>query len=631
MKNKFCILFCLLISATPFIHATKYYVNDGFTSGDLFCSAIGNNTNNGQNPATPKLTLRNLWNAYGPSGTNVITSGDTILIDAGTYSVTGFASVDEAKFDITVSGITFLGAGAGVTIFDHNFHGGTSDYFMWIKANNTTLKNMTIQEFAGCPSCSGVTYAGVNTGGQALTVDNATNVLIENIQTNNNGGSGNAAIAIGPNSQVVIRGGGSTCNATGGVYSGGVDVLGTNIHLLIENYVMAYNSKTAFFGSALYVFGDNTTTIVNVKNSRVVNNQGKEGTGLYVDGGQVTFRGCIIGNNNSTGGTYGGGVTIYKGVVKLANTTLTNNAGNKGGGVAVYPLNGAVTLSLDSCLFSGNTAAASRGIDLYARPKDATSTFTITANQTTFSTTGNVITLEGTNVCTGSSISLTNSGNPPVQNLSSFCAAPVFINTTTPTYTPAPSPPNYSGVCGSIIILPVELVSFNAINEDNYRVNIWWQTATEINNDYFMVEKSTNALQWEPLGRIQGAGYSNTLQQYQITDFNPGKYNYYRLKQFDYNGEQVVYNPIYIQLQENKTDELFEFYPNPVVSNLYIRSTREGDNLVQMVDPTGRIVMEQNLRGIQTLELDRLQLPAGIYYLRVTNNNEVEVKKLMIL
>jgi hypothetical protein len=630
MKNRLCILFCLLTSTFQFVSATHYYVNDGFSSGDAFCTAIGNNSNTGLSPSTPKLTLRNLWNTYGPSGTNVLSSGDTIFIDAGTYSVTGFASVDEAKFDITVSGLTFLGAGAGLTIFDHNFHGGTSDYFMWIKANNTTLKNLTVQEFAGCPSCSGVTYSGVNTGGQAITVDNATQVLIENVQTNNNGGSGNAAIAIGPNSQVVIRGGGSTCNATGGVYSGGIDVLGTNINLLVENYVLAYNSKTAFFGSALYVFGDNTTTVVNVKNSRIVNNEGKEGTGLYVDGGRVTVRNSIISNNIATGGTYGGGVTIYKGVVKLANTTLTNNAGNKGGGVAVYPLNGVVTLELDSCLFSGNTSTASRGVDLYARPRNATNTFTITANQTTFSTTGNVITLEGTNVCTGSSITLTNSGNPPVQNISSFCAAPVFMNTTAPAYTPVLSPPNYSGVCGSIIILPVELLNFAATTQNNYQVNLIWRTATEVNNDYFVVEKSNNALVWEPLGRIHGAGNSNTIQQYQLIDFNPGKSNYYRLQQFDLNGAHVTYPPIYIELNENENNHLFDSYPNPAQSTLYLRTQLEGNNQVQIMDLGGRVVVQENIFGIQTRQLDVSTVPTGIYYLQLSNGDQGEIKKLII-
>lgn len=630
MKQAFnTLLFLFLFLITKGLSAAVYYVNDGFVAGDIFCTAVGNNANVGTSPSTPKLTLKNLWNTYGPSGTNVLTSGDTIKIDAGTYSVTGFASVDEAKFDITVAGLNFLGAGVGVTIFDHNFHGGTSDYFMWIKANNVTVKNLTVQEFAGCSSCSGVVFSGVNTGGQAFTIDNATGVVLYNVQTNNNGGNGNAAITVGPNSQVVIRGGGSTCNAAGAIFSGGIDVLGSNINLLIEDYILAYNSKSAFFGSALYVFGNNVTTVVNVRNTRITNNTGKEGTGLYLDGGNVSLRNCMIGNNSSTGGTYGGGVVIYEGTVKLSNTTIVNNSGNKGGGIAVFPNNGNVSLTLDSCLFSSNTASASRGVDLYARP-DATNIFTITAQQTTFSSVGNVITLEGTNSCVGSSISLTNCGNPPVQNLSSFCANPTFINTTLPTFTPTPNPPNFSGVCGSIVILPVELVQFEAREVNDNQVAIEWQTSSEIYNDFFKVERSSDAISWTELGRIRGNGNSNVLLDYQLMDYWPSVVNYYRLIQFDVNGDSVVYGPVYLELINPNQAPQIQVYPNPASTQLFVRSHIKGDHIAQLVDLNGIVLQEMNMHSMGIVEFNIEMMSAGIYFVKCMNDEEIRITKVLI-
>jgi hypothetical protein len=83
--------------------------------------------------------------------------------------------------------------------------------------------------------------------------------------------------------------------------------------------------------------------------------------------------------------------------------------------------------------------------------------------------------------------------------------------------------------------LPVELVDFSGENYINYNI-LTWITASEINNDYFTLERSVDAIQWKPIAHIPGVGDSYTLQYYNYLDYNINKTYYYRLKQTDLNG-----------------------------------------------------------------------------------------------
>ena len=88
----------------------------------------------------------------------------------------------------------------------------------------------------------------------------------------------------------------------------------------------------------------------------------------------------------------------------------------------------------------------------------------------------------------------------------------------------------------STTALPVELISFNGVAENN-EVRLTWETASELNNDFFDVERSQNGLNFEKIGTVKGNGNSNILNQYTFLDKDPYVgFNYYRLKQVDYDG-----------------------------------------------------------------------------------------------
>lgn len=117
------------------------------------------------------------------------------------------------------------------------------------------------------------------------------------------------------------------------------------------------------------------------------------------------------------------------------------------------------------------------------------------------------------------------------------------------------------------ISLPIELIEFNGHSKGmtNY---IYWATSTETNNDYFTLEKSPNAIDWNYLDRIKGGGNMNTPSLYEYTDNKPfNGVTYYRLKQTDFNGSFEFFNIIAVK-NERK--------PNYIVSL--------GDNVIYLTD-----------------------------------------------
>lgn len=107
-------------------------------------------------------------------------------------------------------------------------------------------------------------------------------------------------------------------------------------------------------------------------------------------------------------------------------------------------------------------------------------------------------------------------------------------------------------------VLPVELIEFNGYL--NNQVNILnWVTASEINNDYFTLEKSKSGTYWEEVTKINGAGNTNIITSYEYIDQKPFTPNtYYRLKQTDFDGNSEYSKIIYINKPINKNKKLIK-------------------------------------------------------------------------
>ena len=102
--------------------------------------------------------------------------------------------------------------------------------------------------------------------------------------------------------------------------------------------------------------------------------------------------------------------------------------------------------------------------------------------------------------------------------------------------------------------LPIDLISFSGeLDPSGSIVILDWITSSQVNNDYFEIERSINAEEWQTISIIEGAGTTNSQINYNSLDYEPVKgVSYYRLKQTDYNGDYKTFNPIVITIDEPK-------------------------------------------------------------------------------
>lgn len=168
--------------------------------------------------------------------------------------------------------------------------------------------------------------------------------------------------------------------------------------------------------------------------------------------------------------------------------------------------------------------------------------------------------------------------------------------------------------------LPIVLTSFNAEVTAEGLVDLTWSTATEINNDYFGIERSKDGKSWEQISRVKGAGTTTEEHNYQLVDETPyiGG-SYYRLKQTDFDGHFTYSNVVRVVV-EAKVELMV--YPNPAQGSFAVRAPFDfTESQVQMRDINGRAIP---LRFISTPEnqsaqIDASDLSPGLYILQVND------------
>ena len=144
--------------------------------------------------------------------------------------------------------------------------------------------------------------------------------------------------------------------------------------------------------------------------------------------------------------------------------------------------------------------------------------------------------------------------------------------------------------CSSSSSLPIDLGSFTLRVESSGKVLLFWETLSEINNDYFSIEKSVNGIEWDIIGEINGAGNSSTKLYYNYVDVDGiNGITYYRLKQTDYDGKNKYFRPIFGNEKRNdNSNEEIVVYPNPFNENLTVEVAEENINQVQIYSLDGQ-------------------------------------------
>ena len=181
------------------------------------------------------------------------------------------------------------------------------------------------------------------------------------------------------------------------------------------------------------------------------------------------------------------------------------------------------------------------------------------------------------------------------------------------------------------VVLPVELTAFSAYKAEE-GVVLSWNTASEINNDYFDIERSIDGQQFEQVGRVAGHGTTALPQSYRWVDLSSlSGITYYRLKQVDFDGD-FAYSPLVFVDQYAQPQ--YRIYPNPSkgVFTLDVGNPLEEDELsYQVSDLSGKVVDTGQLPVVSNrVRLDLKDLERGTYYLMLKEGSRLVRKRLII-
>jgi hypothetical protein len=175
--------------------------------------------------------------------------------------------------------------------------------------------------------------------------------------------------------------------------------------------------------------------------------------------------------------------------------------------------------------------------------------------------------------------------------------------------------------------LPVHLNYFKGWSTED-KNELEWATSNEVNNDYFIVQKSADGIFFSDLKKVEGNGNSSLLHIYRCTDENPFEgTTYYRLKQIDIDGTEHRSNTISI---ERESSLAFTVYPNPTAGSFSVDvSSKASEFTLQILDIQGKelsMVTDSKTHSIHEFS----GLPSGVYFVRVKTDSNVQTKKLVV-
>jgi hypothetical protein len=186
-------------------------------------------------------------------------------------------------------------------------------------------------------------------------------------------------------------------------------------------------------------------------------------------------------------------------------------------------------------------------------------------------------------------------------------------------------------------IIPVELTSFTAVS-NNGVVQLNWQTATEVNNHMFEIERKAEASEFTTIGYVEGSGTTTEPQSYSYTDneVETGTYTY-RLKQVDFDGTFTYSNEVEVDVTAPLTFNLGQNYPNPFNPSTKINySIPEAGNVKLAVynivgEEVAVLVNGFTQTGSFDVTFNASNLPSGVYIYKLQSANSVQTKKMLLL
>jgi len=630
MKYSLTILF--IITTTIVFGQQKYFVSN---------SGVDTPGNGAElNPyATLKYALSDITHV----------SGDTILVRAGTYS--------DVNINLTIDDIFIIGEGVNNTVFN----GG--GFFMNITGSDVYISDVTIKDYndAGaidivsgsvsdstyvtiedCGFKDNISFSGfdANPEGGAIYIATGSGnlpavVIMNNCQFNGNtaeDGLGGGAIYVEGQSRIELTNGRLLCNNDRlglTTYDGGGIYLNNSSGSFTD---CLFSGNKVFNQQGGAIFGATATgqKFINIEDCVFTGNAGREGVAVFINNNyDLNITNSLIVDNDLTTGFGNGGVVNSNGSnnnVSIINCTIANN--NKVGGTGdCKGLSNSASNSFDvyNSIIWGNDDEdiqdfGAGSITVYNSVVDLTGGTAYVNGGSNSNSNPNFNGSADYSVQSGSvAIGRGNSGVEPSTDITSS----VRTLLTSGAYEFGSTVTSLNLDCSKLLPVEYLYISSECMNSG---IVLEWQTALEVNNDYFQVEKSDDGYAFTSVGRVTGNGNSSIINSYQFHDseFSNGGASYYRLKQVDYNG---VYNYSKIVVVNCKENTDFTVFPVPSNNNITIDLSRiEGLNLVgKIVDVTGEVVKEFSSVNDNKVTLSIKELSVGMYNLMMLNLETGEV------
>ncbi len=191
---------------------------------------------------------------------------------------------------------------------------------------------------------------------------------------------------------------------------------------------------------------------------------------------------------------------------------------------------------------------------------------------------------------------------------------------------------NMSGSCGPYCssVLPIELMAFYGVPQ-NDKVILQWKVATELNVNYYLIEKSIDAFEWSEVTKISAKSEVFGVNQfYETQDLYPQKgINYYRLTNYDKNGSHGDSRLITVNYEKDAMPVWIEQTTDDIV--IHFNNKNLSDETIELFDISGRVVVSIAVpQNDSKISIQKQNLSKGIYTLRAVSDQSMVFNKLFI-
>jgi hypothetical protein len=175
--------------------------------------------------------------------------------------------------------------------------------------------------------------------------------------------------------------------------------------------------------------------------------------------------------------------------------------------------------------------------------------------------------------------------------------------------------------------LPIGLSGFAATAEGRH-VNVSWSTSSEVNNDFFTVERSTDGITFDAITTVKGAGYSTAPLSYAVQDDRPySGLSYYRLKQTDYDGRFTYSKIASVQME---IPEAATIFPNPAKNQFTIQFTGDGVADVAIFNIFGQRILTVPSTTSGKVQVDVTGWAKGLYVIKISRGDKTESQRVIV-